>query len=97
MNPPWSCDIINRMERVNSPTTLDEMVDMLADAMLVDSSVVIDKHGMRMALIHDLNANGQRPLSKEDVEFLVMGENLDGTSDLEQQFPNVLDELASYF
>jgi len=76
---------------------LDMTIDRIALAVLADSRIPIDRHGMSVALQHDLAVNGDRPLSDEDIEFLVMGEDLDGTSELEQLYKNVCSEIQSYF
>jgi hypothetical protein len=75
----------------------DDIVDRIALAVLVDSRIVIDKNGMRSALQHDLSYNGDRPLSDEEIDFLVTGEDLDGSSELEKLYKNVCSELEEYF
>ena len=85
------------MAKTNSELNIHEMVDLIAEAMLGDSRISIDKFSMTDALDSDLSANGCRRLSEEEIEQLVMGEDADGTSELERAYPHTLEEIQKYF
>lgn len=76
---------------------IHEMVDLIAEAMKADNRIDIDSLSMTNALDSDLCHNGLRRLTEEEIEELVMGEDLDGSSELEKLYPNVVKELEKYF
>lgn len=76
---------------------IHDAVDAIAEILLGDSRISIDKRAMTWALDRDLVSNGIRRLTEEEIEILCLGEDLDGSSELEKLYPHTISEISKYF